>query len=411
MNSRERMTKFFAGEAVDRVPNAWGGCETAGMHMLAYDNLKKVLGVTDPTSRMYTFMSNAVFEPSVIDAMEGDMIVLNSKMCPAPLWGKGAEGRWKNHSMWGMDMQVPNEWQFEVAEDGTIWWGPGFKCPPGCHYFDGMPDRDTHTALPDMDNQESPDDYNPSHELPEEFLRELEDAAKFLYETTDYAICIGESIQDLQHHSGGNTAWWMRMVAEPQACHDFLDKAVDAALANLKQIDQALGKYASAMIIADDIGDCRGVTCGPDLWRSIYKPHYKRLWQTWKTITPMKSLLHSCGSIIDILPDFVDCGLDIINPVQLSARGMDPVELGKQFGKDLIFYGGGLDAVVTPPWTPAQEVYEAAKATITAFASQGRYMLAGTHNLPGDTPPEHLEAMLQAWRDVREDPALTGGIN
>jgi hypothetical protein len=109
MTSRERMKKFFAGEAVDRVPNAWGGCETAGTHMLGYDNLKKILGVTDPTARMYTFMSNAVFEPTVLDAMDGDMLVLNSKMCPAPLWGPGAEGRWKEHSMWGMNMQVPND--------------------------------------------------------------------------------------------------------------------------------------------------------------------------------------------------------------------------------------------------------------------------------------------------------------
>jgi len=411
MTSRERMRNFYAGAPIDRVPNGLGGCETAGMHMLAYENLKKVLGVNDPTNRMCTFMCNAVFERSVLDAMDGDMILLNSKMCPAPFRGPLAEGRWKNQELWGVTVQVPKEWTFSKDADGTIWWGKHVKCPPGSIYFDGVPTGDSSSELPDMDNQPSPEGYVAPHVLTDEYLRELEEVARWVYETTDYSIVIGETIQDLQDHVGGGTAWWMRMVSEPEACHHFLGVAVDEALKQLERVHQAVGKYCDAMILADDIGDVRGVTCGPDLWRSIYKPHYKRLWTEWHKITNMKSMLHSCGSVVDILGDFIECGLDIFNPIQISARGMDPERLSEKFGQNLIFYGGALDAVVTPPWTPDEEVYEQAKKVITTFARGGRYIFGGTHNIPGDTPPGHLQAIIQAYRDCREDPELNKGLN
>ncbi|NQT85806.1 hypothetical protein HQ560_03520, partial [bacterium] len=394
MTSRERMRRFYAGEPIDRIPNALGACETAGMHLLAYDNLKRILGVDDPTNRMYTFMTNAVFEPSVLEAMGGDCIVLNSRMCPSPLWGPAAEGMWKDQALWGKMFQVPVDWEFRTDPDGTIWWGERNKCPPGCIYFDHAADAAPPPSTPAA--PPSPDDLEINHERPEEWLRALEDAARCLYETTDYSIVVGESIHDLQPKPGGMQSWYIRMLTEPQACHDFLGKFTDAALAHLRQVHQAVGKYCGAMIMADDLGDCRGVTMGPDLWREIYKPHYKRLWSEWKSITPLKIMLHSCGSVVDILGDLVECGLDIFNPIQRSARGMDPENLVEKFGDDLIFYGGALDAVITPPGTPDELVYEEAKKVITAFAANGRYMFAGTHNIPGDTPPGHLDAIMRA---------------
>ena len=408
MTPRERMRQFYAARPVDRVPNGLGGCETAGMHVLAYEKLKGVLGVSDPTNRMCTFMCNAVFEPSVIDAMDGDLILLNSGMCGAPFRGPLAEGRWREQAIWDTTIHVPNDWTFRTDRDGTVWWENfGMKCPPGGLYFDWPPDTDTHTELPDLDNLPSPDDFNPSHDVPEDVLRQLETTAQWLYETTDYSIVVGETIGDLQAKPGGLQAWWMQMVVEPDFCHALLEKMVDASLAQLRQVHDAIGKYCDAMIFADDIGDTRGVTCGPDLWRAIYKPHYSRLWRQWKTITNMTSMLHCCGSVVDIMGDFVDCGLGVFNPIQVSARGMEAESLAEQFGQDLIFYGGALDAVLTPPWASAEEVYEQAKRVISAFASKGRYIFAGVHNLPPDTPAEHLEAILRAYRDVRELAAQT----
>lgn len=403
MTPRERMSAFLNGESVDRIPNGLGGCETAGLHNVAYHKLKKVLGVDDPGNRICTFMNNAIFEPSVLEAMEGDIVLLGSRMCPSRFWGPDAAEEWKPLHIWDIDLQVAEDWEFRRDADGTWWWG-GNMCPPGGLYFDPPAGQRVAVSFDDMENP-PPDGFNPSHELPEELLLRLQQDAKWLYESTDYCISCGEMIGDLQHKAGGIQSWWMRMASEPEACHEFLGKAVDAALAQLKQLDQAIGDYCAILGIADDMGDMRGITMGPDLWREIYKPHYRRLFGGWHEITDMKVNLHTCGAVSDILGDLIECGVDIYNPVQTSANGMEPVELKERFGDRLIFFGGVFDAVDLPASTAPDVVYEAVKENIRALSAGGGYIFAGVHNLPGDLPEAHFRAMMEAYRDCRYESA------
>lgn len=403
MTSRERMRRFLAGEPVDRIPNGLGGCETAGLHNLAYHRLKSVLGVDDPTNRVCTFMNNAVFEPSVLDAMEGDVILLGSRMCPSRFWGPDAAREWKPLHIWDVDLQVANDWEFRREPDGTWWWG-NRMCPPGTFYFD--PPAGQHVAAAfDSIEDPSPDDFTPSHSLPDPLLERLAEDSAWLYRNTEYCIACGEMIRDLQLQPGGTQSWWMRMVSEPEACHEFLGKAVDAALSQLRQLDDAIGAYCSILGIAHDMGDTRGITIGPDLWRKIYKPHYKRLFTEWHGITRMKVNLHTCGAMASILDDLIECGVDIYNPVQTSARGMDPTSLKERFGDRLIFYGGVFDAVSLPATTPPEAVYDAVRSNLRTLSRNGGYLFAGVHNLPGDMPETHLDAMLQAYRDCRDESA------
>jgi uroporphyrinogen decarboxylase len=401
LTPRERVRRLLARQPVDRIPNGLGGAETAGLHLLAYDRLKKILGVRDPRNRMTTFMTTALVEPSVLEAMQGDVILLSSRMCPARFWGAGHESDWKDVPLWSGTYQVPVDWTFRREEDGTIWWeNIGWKCPPGGIYFDAVPQTDHQGAL-DARSNLTPDGYDPPHDLPDETLRALEASARWLYEHTDYAITCGETITDLQFKAGGSVGWWMRLLEEPQVVHEFLDKACEAGLSQLKLLDQAVSKYVDMLMIADDMGDVRGVTIGPELWREIYKPHYKRLFGGWHDITGMKVHLHCCGSIYDIMGDLIECGVDVLNPVQISAYRMAPDRLKAEFGERLIFCGGAFDAVQTPPHTPAEVVYEAVKQNIQTLARGGGYIFAGVHNIPGDTPESHLRAMLQAYRDCR----------
>lgn len=400
MRSRQRVRALLDREPVDRIPNGLGGCETAGLHCIAYDRLKKVLKVDDPRTRICTFMTNAIFEPQVIDAMDGDMILLGSQMCSSRFWGPRAAAEWKPLDLWNIGLHAARDWDFRQDPDGNWWWG-GCVCPPGSLYFETPVRQDANEMYADHDAP-SPRDYHPPQELPEGLLRRLEEDAKWLHEYTEYAIVCGEMIHDLQYKPGGMQAWWIRMVEEPEACHEFLAKSVDAALSQLRQLDQAIGKYCMIVGIADDMGDARGIMVGPDLWRRIYKPHYKRLFTEWHRITKMKVNLHTCGAMCAILEDLAECGVDIYNPVQLSAKGMDPRELKREFGNKLIFYGGAYDSIKTPAETPAETVYEHACANIRALSENGGYIFAGVHNLPGNVPEAHLEALLCAYRDCRE---------
>ena len=399
MIPRDRMRAFLSKKPVDRIPNGLGGCETAGLHNIAYHRLKNVLGVDDPANRISTFMCNAIFEPPVLKAMEGDIILLNSRMCPSRFWGPKAEQEWKQLHIWDIDLQVANEWEFRKDPDGSWWWWDN-KCPPGGLYFDGPNPSGIGSGLADVDVP-SPDEFKPGHELPEEWMQRLNEDAKWLYENTEFSITCGETIQDLQFMPGGMQSWWMRLVSDPKACHEFLAKAVDASLAQLKQLDEAVGEYCDMLLMAHDIGDGRGVTIGPDLWREIYKPHYKRLFTEWHNITSMKSCLHCCGAVSDILPDLAECGLDVYNPVQVSADNMDPNKLKEKVNNKLIFYGGSYDAVLNPIESSPDEVYERVKANIKALSKGGGYIFAGVHNLPGDMPEEHIRAMLEAYKDCR----------
>lgn len=403
MNSRERMRRFLNGESVDRIPCGLGGGETAGLHNVAYDRLKRILGVTSDSNRMGTFMNNAVFDVDVLEAMGADVVLAGTRMNPARFFGPGHEAGWKPLQIWDITMQVPEEWAFREDADGAWWWDEHKKCPPGSYYFDPVP-RATSDAPARDPEPPSPDDYHPSHELDPDYLSRLTESARWLYENTTLSVACGESITSLQLEPGGMEQWYIRMVTDPDECAAFLDKAVDAGLAQLRQLDQALGQYCDILHIAHDMGDSRGVCIGPDLWRRIYKPAYKKFFTTWHEITDMKCSLHCCGAISEIIGDLIECGVDMLNPVQISAADMNPADLKERFGNDIIFYGGVYDAIHFMSFKNAQDVYDGVKANIQTLSQGGSYLFAGVHNLPGDLPEDHLRAMLDAYHDCQADP-------
>jgi uroporphyrinogen decarboxylase len=402
LKSRERVRKALNREPVDRIPNGFGGCETAGLHILAYDKLKKVVGMENLPTRLDTPMVNAIMEPEMLEKIYGDIILLDSpRMCSAGFWLDKRKSDWKEQSLWNKPFLVPKNERFVNQEDGSILWthsmGPVFKCPKDGAFFDN--EADTHSMSVNIDYSITPDDYNPPHDICDEKLRYLEEAAKWLYENTDYSINCGETIEDLQYKPGGFVNWWMRMMDEPEVVHEFLDKACEAGLSQLKLLDQAIGKYVDILSIADDMGDLRGVTTGPDLWREIYKPHYKKLFQGWRKITKMKINLHSCGAISDIIEDLIECGIHILNPVQISANGMNPEELKARFGDKVIFYGGCFDMVEITPDLSNEAVYQQVKNNIKTLSNGGGYIFAGVHNITAEVKEEHLRALLDAYED------------
>lgn len=396
MNSRERVRAVLDHRIPDRVPNGLGGCETAGMHIAAYDQLQKVLGCECRPPRLDTFMTNAVFEEPVIRAMDGDIILLDSpRMCKSPLRGDvGAQ--WKDQVLWGRHFRVSVKEVFINHADGTISWG-GTVCPKGGYYFDSPAPTDLTADLIIPD----PDSYAPDEELPEARLRHIEEQAKRLSEETELSLCLGETIHDLQVSPGGMINTMILMLEEPEVMHALLEKSVSVALKHLKQLDQAVGKYVDILSIAHDFGDNRGVMIGDDLWRRMYKPYYKRLFGGWHEITDMKINFHSCGSIASIMDDLIECGVDIINPVQTAAADMSAESLKVRFGDRVILYGGAYDAQMIAGSMTYEEVYHAVYRNIRTLGKGGNYLFAGVHNLPADMPEHHIRAMMDAYFDAR----------
>lgn len=413
MTSRERVRRLLAREQVDRIPNGLGATINTGMHVLAYNKLKRILEIHDSNTRMMSFEANALFDLSVLEAIEADMITLGLKINPARFWTPGYEEDWKIVDIWNEPFLIPKDWDIARDDDGVTWmdsfkWDvfnfnvPSqevncrLKCPSEGYHFDPV----YLDGFVPLENP-APDDYHPPLDYPDEWLRNLEESARWLFENTEYSIVCDEMINDLQLAPGGLETWWRYMIKEPQIVHEFLSKACEAGLSQLKLLDQAVGKYTDMLMIAHDFGDLRGVQIGPDRWREIYKPHYKRLFTEWHKITNMKISMHSCGSIVDILPDLIECGLDVVNPVQVSARGMDPEILKREFGDQIIFYGGSFDAVSIPVHTSPEEVYEQVKQNIEILSRGGGYIFSGVHNIQWNVPDSHLKAIMKAFRDAR----------
>ena len=398
MTSRERVQAVLNHQLPDYLPNCWGGCETAGMHLLPYQELVAALGLQPRPSRVDTFMFNAVMDIDVTLAMQGDMLLIASPlMCSRPLRAK--EG-WRKHQLFGIEAELTDNYDFEHTPGMSYLLDHGrrvMRCPAGGTYYDGMPGGDM------FDDAETPpaDTFNPRHEIPEEKLRALEKAAKEAYEGTEFSLCLGETITDLQLTPGGMLAWYEALLTEPDLTDEYLGKAVDAALDQIVQLDQAVGKYCSMMSIAHDLGDSRGVTIGAQLFRERYKPHYKRLYEGWHARTGMKVNMHSCGAIADIIPDLIECGVDVLNPVQISAGGMEAESVRALAGDKLVLYGGAFDSIQTPHTVDAETVYNQVKTNIAALGRGGNFLFAGVHNTAAATPQSHMEAILRAYRDMR----------
>ncbi|MBQ3084246.1 MAG: hypothetical protein IJC46_02185 [Clostridia bacterium] len=397
MNSRERVRSVLNHQIPDRVPNGLGGCETAGMHIVAYDKLQHILGVSPQPPRVDTFMTNAVFEEPLIKAMEGDILLVASPgMCRSELRGDVAS-QWKEQQLWGKTYRVSVGESFIQNPDGSIIWR-GKKdriCPAGTYYFETVSSASDLTMdfeIPD------PDAFQPENALNDQTLRRLEETAKYLYETTDYSLCMGEAIRDLQISPGGMIGGMILMKEEPEIMQAFLEKCLQAALEQLKLLEQAVGKYVDILSIAHDFGDNRGVMIGAPLWRELYKPFYRRLFEGWHNTTSMKINLHSCGSIQEIMGDLIECGVDIINPVQTSAANMEAASLKEQFGDRVIFWGGAYDAQLIHVDADYEQVYQAVSQNIKTLRKGGNYIFAGVHNLPANMPEHHIKAMIDAYR-------------
>lgn len=400
MTSRERVRAVLDHKIPDRVPNGLGGCETEGLHIVAYDNLQKILGVPPTSPRIDTFMTNAVFEEPVIRAMDGDIILLASpNMCKSELRGDVAH-QWKEQQLWERTFRIPVRDHFKEMNDGTIVWesAGGVVCPKGAYFFDhpGATDMLADFGIPD------PDQFHPRDTLDDTMLRNLENAARRLYEETDLSICLGESITDLQVAPGGMIGSMVLMMEEPDIMKAFLRKCVDAGLKQIALLHQAVGKYVDILSIAHDFGDNRGVTIGDDRWREIYKPYYKQFFQGWKQATSMKVNLHSCGSVSSIMGDLIECGVEVFNPVQTSAANMSAASLKERFGKDVVFWGGAYDAQLINPNASYEEVWQTVYENIKVLGKGGNYIFAGVHNLPATMPESHLKAMIDAYRAARD---------
>jgi uroporphyrinogen decarboxylase len=192
--------------------------------------------------------------------------------------------------------------------------------------------------------------------------------------------------------------YYMDFAGNTKLLEYFLDKLVDLKMAYWEKALAEGGDYISAIVEADDMAGQNGMLISPRAYRNIVKPRHKKLFDFIKSRTRAKIFFHSCGAVRKVIPDLIEAGIDILNPVQVSAAGMDSAELKRDFGRELTFWGGAVDPQNVLGSGGVQEVKDDARRRIDDLAPGGGFVFAPVHNIQSNVPPENVVAM---WETLR----------
>ncbi len=401
MTSRERVAKALNFEKPDRVPIDLGAMRASGIAAVAYEKLKKRMGFESPIKLVDSMQLLAEVETEVLEHFHIDVVPLDASLGAWPLSqaSKGVEKRLFS----GTKVYFPPRTNIREEPDGH--WllcdqnGNAFaQMPKDGYYFDFM--------RPTMAGQIDPDKFQPRQTVPEEELRSLETLGKHLYNNTDKAILgwdgsislIGLSALLSDNITQGSLDTWLAMLmTEKQTAQEMMGRAVDASIKCLQQYKQAVGDYCMIWGVAsDDAGTQRSELISPELFAEMIKPHYKRLCDWIHANTSWKTFLHSCGCIFDYIEHWIEAGVDVLNPVQISAAKMEPDRLTDKFGGRIVFWGGGCDTQKALPLGTPDEIREHVRENIRTFNANGGYVFTQVHNIQANVPVENIETMLDA---------------
>ncbi|MBN2508064.1 MAG: hypothetical protein JXQ71_15360 [Verrucomicrobia bacterium] len=375
MTSRERLLAALAHRIPDRVPIDLGGNQT-GIHKVAYQNLLDRLGRREPIVIMDLIQQLAQPSEAVLQRLRVDTRYV---------WAHSAA------SFQGAVLRRERDgrtWQDFTDEFGVTWSMPD-DTPL---YFDI-----SHSPLAGLSLGQIRGYPFPRGDDPTRF-EGLRDRILALKRDTPYAVVSGISgvVYEYCWYLRGLENLFADMLERPEVVETILDRMLAFWLDWFRVFLDEAGDVIDVIMIGDDLAGQAGPLFSPRIYRTLIKPRQKRLVQYIKSRTRAKVWYHSCGSVVSFIPELLDNGIDILNPVQLSAKGMDPATLKAQFGDRLVFWGGGVDTQhVLPRGTPA-EVRDQVRRNLEAFKPGGGYVFNGVHNIQADVPPDNVLAMYDA---------------
>lgn len=380
MNSRERVITVLEHGEPDRIPFDLGSTFVTGITKGAYAKLAKVLGEDAGQIELCdTVQQLAVVREDILERLEVDV--------------RGV---------------IPNVVRKKpgLQEDGgRYWfcdeWGVRWEMPKGGLYFDlAESPLAGDISEDDIDNFEWPEPAGPA------LFEGLEEKARYYYEK-GYAVilenlCAG--VFEMCCRVRGTERFLMDLAMEPETACKLLDKFVELKIRFYEAAAKKLGEYVQFVREVDDVAGQESLLISPQMYREFIKPRHKELFEAQKKFfpAPFYVFFHSDGAIYDIIPDFIEIGVEVLNPVQLTARGMDAGRLKKEYGKDISFWGGGVDTQKVLPRGTPEQVRQNIKERIEHLAAGGGFIFAAVHNIQDDVPAENILAMIEQFGELRE---------
>lgn len=400
MTPRERIIEAVNHRETDILPIDFGGMRSTGISAIAYCNLRKYLGIKGSPIKLYDiFQQLAEPEEEVLKRLGGDVVQAH-RLCPS--FGIKND-KWKaSKLMDGTDCLVPEGYSPVINEKGDLLIMDGSiaiaRMPNGGLYYDMM-----HHPNENIESFEDIDRINIPRVTDEE-LDYLEKETKQLYETSDKAIlfAFGGNILEAGQTDWGYEKFCIDLAINQELVHYWLNKLTDAYMSDLEKIMKVIGKYIHIIQFGDDLGTQNASQISPSMYKEMIKPYHAKQYQYIRNnYKNVKVFLHSCGAIFDLIPDLIDAGVEILNPVQISAKGMDPVKLKKEFGKYLTFWGGGANMQYTVNTGSIEQIKREVRELIDIFSPGGGFVFNQVHNIQANVPPEKIMAIYDTALEYR----------
>lgn len=412
MNSQERIKAAINHKTTDRVPVDLGSTCVTGIHAIAYKNLKDYLGIKTGHIRIWDPIQQlALVEDEIIDRFNLDVLDVGRTY-------NTNDGDWYDVRVNGINAQFPNYFQprhnpddsFElVHEDGTVLG----RMSQAALVMDSV----YYPALKKL-----PEDFNefmkmmrknmwavgitpPFSNVGQKFFwKNLKKNAIRIKEETKKPIVLSLNISTFEF---ANTfrrmdKFMVDILRHPEKAEKFLDMIMKFWFESLGVVCSYVGDIVDIIRMGDDLGENKGPLISPRIYRKMFKPRHEEICDYIKKHSSMKIFYHGCGSISDLIPDLIEAGVDILNPVQLSAKRMEPKFLKENFGDDITFWGGGVDTREVICWKTPEEVKQHVLDLLEIFTPGGGFVWAAVHNILPDAPPQNIVACFEAIQEFNE---------
>jgi uroporphyrinogen decarboxylase len=377
MDSRERVWCTLRHQEPDRVPFDLGGTGLTTIHVDAYQQLRRHLAMPPVEARIMAMAEQlAVVDEDVAERLDTDVRLALPGLAV------------------GFEYRLRDEGEYEAYTDE---WGIGWRKPKQGGFYYDMYKHPLAGAesLGDLRAHRFPDPVDPGRFAT---LRSQAEAAWAKGKAIALAgPCAG--IVEVYSWMRGYEPFYIDLATNQDLVGYMLDRMVEFKCAFWEKALRELSGLVDVVIEADDLAGQQSLLLSPKTYRKLIQPRHRQLFRFIKAQAPVKIFFHSCGAIKPLIPDLIDAGIDILNPVQKSAVGMDLPTLKREFGPDLVFWGGGVDTQQVLGTGTPEEIRQDVKANIKALAPDGGFVFAAVHDIQPNVPPENVMAMWGAWRE------------
>jgi len=415
MNSKQQFDLTVKHEQPDQIVVDFGSTPVTGMHVLSIENLRNYYGLEYKPVRVidpYQMLGEVDRELAEIIGID----VVGVKGMKNSFGFYNHEPFKEYTTNWGQKVLVPEGFRTLKDEKGDVLIypqgdtsaRPSGRMPKNGYFFDAIIRQEPieEEKLDPLDNLE---EYGLVTDNDLEYWRKTALKARATGKAV-IAGLVGTALGDIAHIPGIKlinpkgirdiTEWYMSIIMRPDYIRTIFDRQTEIALENFNRLHKVIGDNIDAVYICGtDFGTQDSTFCSPEQFDDLWLPYYKRINNWVHENTNWKTFKHTDGAIESLMSRFIDAGFDIINPVQISAKGMDPMYLKKKYGRDIVFWGGGIDTQKTLPYASVEKVREEVLGLCDIFAKDGGFVFSSIHNIQANVPVKNIAAMINAIKE------------